>query len=109
MHCSTLRSLFLIYTTASLTAAAPIDFSALAVDKLNDAQFRESHQRDATATRAFDTISVQLKDCDNSSNQKFDIITAGKHNDKPGTMLIVSALVSTSFPKFLILLDTDIV
>lgn len=36
---------------------------------------------------------VQIKPCDGSAGQKWDIITAGKHNDRPGFALIVSSLV----------------
>ncbi|KAL8800851.1 MAG: hypothetical protein Q9182_004871 [Xanthomendoza sp. 2 TL-2023] len=74
----------------------------------------EAQQRDDTATRAFSSVSlkaadgsclfidpkagdfrqnlipVQTKPCDGSSNESFDIITAGKHISKEGGMLIVS-------------------
>ena len=36
---------------------------------------------------------VQIKDCDGSPAQKWDVITAGKHNNQPGFALIVSSLV----------------
>jgi len=78
----------------------------------------ESHQFDATATRAFTKVSlkaangqclfidptagdfrenlipISMKDCDGSLNEKFDFITAGKHNNAKGATLIVSSLVS---------------
>jgi hypothetical protein len=85
---------------------------------LNLEQIAEAHVRDDTATRAFSAvpiksadgkclsinplggdprqnlIPVDVKACDGSAGQQFDIITAGKHNDQAGTMLVVSALVS---------------
>ncbi|KAJ3280412.1 hypothetical protein HK104_000673 [Borealophlyctis nickersoniae] len=83
---------------------------------LNPAAVAESHQRDNTATRAFSSVSLKsangqclfidptagdfrenlipivLKPCDNSPNQKFDFITAGKHNNQPDASLVVSSL-----------------
>lgn len=38
---------------------------------------------------------VQLLPCDGSKNQTWDVITSGKHNNVPGTALIVSSLVGT--------------
>jgi len=43
---------------------------------------------------------IQTKPCDASAGQKWDIITAGKHNDKSGFALIVSSQV-LSFTKLL--------
>jgi hypothetical protein len=40
---------------------------------------------------------VQIKPCDGGAGQRWDIIMAGKHNDKPGFALIVSSLVRSSF------------
>jgi len=37
---------------------------------------------------------VQIKPCDGSTGQKWDVITAGKHNDQPGFALIVSSQVA---------------
>jgi hypothetical protein len=78
----------------------------------------EAQQRDNTATRAFtgatirtsdgqclfvdptsgdfreNLTPVQIKSCDGSAGQKWDIITAGKHNDRPGFALIVSTLTN---------------
>ncbi|KAJ2986405.1 hypothetical protein NUW58_g5048 [Xylaria curta] len=78
----------------------------------------ESHQRDNTATRAFTSISIQSPDgrclfidptagdfrenlipvslvrCAGTPNEKFDIITAGKHNDAESSALIVSTLMN---------------
>jgi hypothetical protein len=83
---------------------------------LNPSAAAESNQRDATATRAFSSVSlksadgqclfidptagdfrqllipVALKPCTGSPNEKFDIITAGKHNNAPNSALIVSSL-----------------
>ncbi|KAL8915010.1 MAG: hypothetical protein Q9171_000450 [Xanthocarpia ochracea] len=74
----------------------------------------EAQQRDDTATRAFSGVSLKASDgtclsvdptagdfrqnlipvqttaCDSSANQKFDIITAGKHISQEGGMLVVS-------------------
>ena len=82
----------------------------------------ESHQRDETAKRAFSSVSIRapngqclfidptagdfrqnlipvsLVDCTGSPNEKFDVITEGKHNkprgNQQGAALVVSALVS---------------
>jgi hypothetical protein len=83
----------------------------------------ESHERDETATRAFSNVEIRapngqclfidptagdfrqnlipisLVDCTGSPNEKWDVITEGKHN-KPNpnrpAALVVSALVSSS-------------
>ena len=84
---------------------------------LNAEAAAEANQRDDTATRAFSGVSVkapdgsclfidplsgdfrqnlipvQTKTCDGSANEKFDIITKGKHIDQDGGMLIVSSEV----------------
>lgn len=84
---------------------------------LNAQAATEANQRDATATRAFsdanvkaangqclsidptagdfreNLIPVQLKACDGSAGQKFDVVTKGKHNDQPGQALLVSTAV----------------
>ncbi|KAK6342975.1 hypothetical protein TWF718_008353 [Orbilia javanica] len=114
------KSLYLLALTAgaSLASAFPQHFPVLrrVVDELNEEATREAHQRDDTATRAFSSVPittgdgkclfvdplsgdfranllpVQIKDCDGSDGQKWDIITAGKHNDREGAMLVVSAL-----------------
>ncbi|KAI3320405.1 hypothetical protein HD806DRAFT_231403 [Xylariaceae sp. AK1471] len=78
----------------------------------------ESHQRDDTATRAFSSVSIQSPDgqclfidptagdfrenlipvslvkCAGTPNEKFDIITAGKHNNAENSALIVSSLMN---------------
>ncbi|THU82599.1 hypothetical protein K435DRAFT_691206 [Dendrothele bispora CBS 962.96] len=83
---------------------------------LDAAAVAEAQQRDDTATRAFSDVQVKTSDgqclsvdansgdfrenlipvtvgaCDGSDGQKFDVITAGKHNNVPGTALIVSTL-----------------
>lgn len=84
---------------------------------LNPEAAAEANSRDDTATRAFSSVSIkspggqclfidptagdfrenlipiQLKNCDGSANQKFDIITAGKHISQPNSMLVVSTVV----------------
>ncbi|KAL8769227.1 MAG: hypothetical protein Q9209_004728 [Squamulea sp. 1 TL-2023] len=83
---------------------------------LNADATSEAQQRDDTATRAFSGVSlkasdgtclsvdptagdfrqnlipVQTKACDGSDNEKFDIITAGKHISQDGAMLVVSTV-----------------
>ncbi|KAH6653960.1 hypothetical protein BKA67DRAFT_592309 [Truncatella angustata] len=78
----------------------------------------ESHQRDDAATRAFTSVSIRapngqclfvdptggdfrenlipvsLVDCAGTPNEKFDIITAGKHNNIQNTALVVSSLTN---------------
>ncbi|KAI0554327.1 hypothetical protein F4679DRAFT_353726 [Xylaria curta] len=78
----------------------------------------ESQQRDGTATRAFSSVSIQSPDgrclfidptagdfrenlipvslvqCAGTPNEKFDIITAGKHNNAKNSALIVSSLTN---------------
>jgi len=53
---------------------------------------------------------IQIKPCDGSEGQKWDFITAGKHNNKPGFALIVSSLVIlvSSFKDFEIYLFTSL-
>lgn len=89
-----------------------------AVDELNEEATAEAHQRDDTATRAHSNIPImtsdgrclfvdplsgdfranltplQVADCQSTDGQHWDVITAGKHNDQEGAMLIVSTLVS---------------
>ncbi|EPS45659.1 hypothetical protein H072_353 [Dactylellina haptotyla CBS 200.50] len=116
MHSKTLY-LIALSASAAIVSAVPLHFPRpRAVDKLNEEATAEAHQRDDTAERAFSSITintsngkclfvdplggdfranlipVQIKDCDGSDNEKWDIITKGKHNDQPGTMLVVSAL-----------------
>lgn len=87
---------------------------------LNSAAAAEANIRDDTATRAFSSaaikssdgqclfvdptagdfrenlIPVTLKACDGSTEQQFDLITKGKHNQAEGSVLVVSAAVSSS-------------
>ncbi|KAI0468328.1 hypothetical protein F4859DRAFT_211478 [Xylaria cf. heliscus] len=78
----------------------------------------ESQERDDTATRAFSSVSIQSPDgrclfidptagdfrenlipvslvnCAGTPNEKFDIVTAGKHNNAKDSALIVSSLTN---------------
>lgn len=36
---------------------------------------------------------IQVAACDGSAGQSWDVITAGKHDDQAGTMLLVNTLV----------------
>ncbi|KAI1465124.1 uncharacterized protein F4812DRAFT_466578 [Daldinia caldariorum] len=78
----------------------------------------EAHQRDDTATRAFTSVSIKapngqclfidptagdfrenlipvsLVECGGTPNEKFDLITAGKHNNAQDSALIVSSLTN---------------
>ncbi len=106
-----------LYTrqNTSLTAV-PV---ARAGGVLNPAAAAAANVRDPTATRAFTSASLKtangqclfidplagdfrqnlipvlLKACDGSAGEKFDIVTAGKHNDAKGSTLVVSSLVSS--------------
>ncbi|KAF9265593.1 hypothetical protein L218DRAFT_971975 [Marasmius fiardii PR-910] len=99
---------------ASVALAAPL-FPRVTIDKAATAQ---AQQRDDTATRAItaseiktpdgrclsvdpqggdfreNLIPIQAVTCNGSDNQKWDVITAGKHNNQPGNALIVSTLVN---------------
>jgi hypothetical protein len=83
---------------------------------LNPSAAAEANPRDDTATRAFSSVSIRsasgeclfidrtagdfrellipivLQPCDGSTNQQWDIITSGKHNNQPNSALIVSTL-----------------
>lgn len=87
--------------------------------KLDPGATAEAQKRDATATRAFSSTEIKTSDgqclfvvsgsgdfrenltpvqvgkCDGSDGQKWDVITKGVHNNRPGTALIVSALVGS--------------
>ncbi|KAF2816410.1 uncharacterized protein BDZ99DRAFT_135657 [Mytilinidion resinicola] len=106
--------------TLSLTAPtyANLRLQKRTVTTLDPAAFAEAQVRDPTATRAFSSTTittssglclfvdelsgdfranltpVQAAACDGSDGQSWDVITAGKHDDRPGTMLVVSTLVS---------------
>lgn len=84
---------------------------------LNPTSAAESHQRDDTATRAFASVSLKsangqclfidptagdfrqnlipiaVQPCTGSANEKFDLITQGKHNNAEGATLVVSSLM----------------
>ncbi|KAI1348320.1 hypothetical protein F5Y01DRAFT_216459 [Xylaria sp. FL0043] len=101
--------------TANPTEAVPV---SRAGGVLQPTAVAESHQRDDTATRAFESISIQSPDgrclfidptagdfrenlipvslvsCAGTPNEKFDIITAGKHNSAENSALIVSSLMN---------------
>ncbi|KAL6242851.1 hypothetical protein RBB50_010497 [Rhinocladiella similis] len=105
---------------ASLIAGLPVA-EKRTVTALDQAAFEEAQQRDDTATRAFSSVPIktssgqclfvdelsgdfranltpiQVGDCDGSDGQLWDVITAGKHDDQPGTMLIVSTLTQACF------------
>ncbi|CZS96685.1 uncharacterized protein RAG0_05902 [Rhynchosporium agropyri] len=109
-----IASFFLFLASATLSFASP--FEKRVVTSLNQAAFEEAQQRDDTATRAFsgtqiktsdgkclfiDQLSgdfranlnpIQIAACDGSAGQRWDIITAGKHNDEAGTMMVVNTL-----------------
>lgn len=83
---------------------------------LNPTAAAESQQRDDTATRAFSEVEIRapngqclfvdptagdfrqnlipiaLVDCAGTPNEKWDVITAGKHNNAQNSALIVSSL-----------------
>lgn len=108
---------FLLLAVAASLAAASFP-GRRAVDELDEAATAEAHQRDDTATRAFSDIPiftsdgrclfvdplsgdfranltpVQVAGCNTTEGQGWDVITEGLHNDQPGTMLVVSTLVS---------------
>ncbi|EGZ72352.1 hypothetical protein NEUTE2DRAFT_90561 [Neurospora tetrasperma FGSC 2509] len=85
--------------TFNPTEAVPV---SRAGGTLQSTAVAESHQRDDTATRTFSDVSIRAPDgrclfCTGSPNEKWDVLTSGKHNqqDKNGTpaALIVSTLV----------------
>ncbi|TLD04998.1 uncharacterized protein PgNI_09510 [Pyricularia grisea] len=97
------------------TSAVPV---SRAGGTLNPTAAAEANERDDTATRAFTGVSIQtsggkclfvdptagdfrqnlipvsLVDCSGTPNEKFDLITAGKHNDAKGAALLVSSLTN---------------
>lgn len=103
--------------TANPTTPVPV---SRAGGNLQPSAAAEAHKRDATATRAFsgveirapngqclsvdptagdfrqNLIPVALVECSGKPNEKWDIVTAGKHNKAGRTpaTLVVSALVS---------------
>ncbi|KAF2972431.1 hypothetical protein GQX73_g1077 [Xylaria multiplex] len=101
--------------TANPTEAVPV---SRAGGVLQPTAVAESHQRDDTATRAFTSVSIQSPDgrclfidptagdfrenlipvslvrCAGTPNEKFDIVTAGKHNNAENSALLVSSLMN---------------
>ena len=101
-------------TSKNPTSAVPV---LRAGGVLNPQAAAEANVRDDTATRAFSSASlkaangqclfidptagdfrqnlipVQLKTCDGSPGEKFDVVTQGKHNNVPNSILVVSSLV----------------
>jgi len=99
---------------AALCSALPIHYRDVTIDQ---AAAAAAHVRDNTATRAFSSqeiktsdgqclfidpasgsarennIPIQTATCDGSEAQKWDVITAGVHNNQPGFALIVNNLV----------------
>ncbi|KAI1170152.1 hypothetical protein F4777DRAFT_136409 [Nemania sp. FL0916] len=97
------------------TEAVPVSGAG---GELQPTAVAESHQRDNGATRAFSSVSIQSPDgrclfidptagdfrenlipvslvrCAGTPNEKFDIITAGKHNDAENSALVVSSLTN---------------
>jgi hypothetical protein len=91
---------------------------------LNPTAAAESQQRDDTATRAFSGVEIRapngqclsvdptagdfrqnlipigLVDCGGTPNEKWDVITAGKHNNAKDSALIVSSLVCSGHGPF---------
>ena len=106
----------LFLSTLAYVGARPV-VENRAVTTLDQNAFDEAQQRDDTATRELSSVPIKTSDeqclfvdelsgdfranltpiqvaaCDGSAGQLWDIITAGKHNDQPGSMLIVSTLV----------------
>ncbi|KAK5627568.1 hypothetical protein RRF57_003283 [Xylaria bambusicola] len=100
---------------ANPTEAVPVSGAG---GVLQPSAVAEAHQRDDTATRAFESISIQSPDgrclfidptagdfrenlipvslvqCAGTPNEKFDVITAGKHNNEDASALIVSSLMN---------------
>ncbi|EOO00637.1 putative iron-sulfur protein [Phaeoacremonium minimum UCRPA7] len=96
------------------TEAVPV---SRAGGTLNPTAVAESQQRDDTATRAFESVEIRapngqclfvdptagdfrenlipvaLVDCGGTPNEKWDVITAGKHNNAADSAIIVSSLM----------------
>lgn len=106
---------------SGLALAMPASAATRAVARLNQQAFAEAQQRDAAATRAFSNVQIrtadgrclfvdklsgdfranltpiQVADCGATDGQAWDVITSGRHNDRPGQMLVVSALTQACF------------
>jgi hypothetical protein len=102
--------------------AIPNPSSAVPVSRaggtLNPTSAAQANARDAGATRAFENVEIRapngqclfvdptagdfrqnlipvsLVDCSGTPNEKWDVITKGKHNDAQGSAIIVSTLMS---------------
>jgi hypothetical protein len=107
-----------ILATDSANPSTPVPVSG-AGGTLQPSSAAEANARDNSATRAFSSVSlkasngqclfinptagdfrqnlipVNLQPCTGSLNEKFDLITAGIHNNTPNTTLVVSSLVSS--------------
>ncbi|OTB04796.1 hypothetical protein M426DRAFT_320385 [Hypoxylon sp. CI-4A] len=107
---------------ASQESATPTPTDGIAVSRaggvLQPTAVAEAQQKDDTATRAFTSISIQapngnclfidptagdfrenlipiaLVECAGTPNEKFDVITTGKHNNAQNSALIVSSLTN---------------
>lgn len=109
-----------VVTTSSATGSAPLITATTVLDPVAVAQ---AQVRDNTATRAFsgaqiqsngqcltvnansgdnreNLIPVTIQDCDGDAGQQWDVITAGVHNNVPGTALFVSTLVSVIYAAY---------
>ncbi|KOS20955.1 Kinesin-like protein KIF13B [Escovopsis weberi] len=115
MKCIGILLLFI----AAIVAAIPLERRGVQSLDLN--AFKEAQQKDETATRALsstqiktsdgrclrvdmlsgDSVAnltpVQVAECGTTNGQLWDIITAGRHNDRPGQMLIVNTLTQACF------------
>ncbi|TDZ73387.1 hypothetical protein CTRI78_v001101 [Colletotrichum trifolii] len=112
-------STILLAFAAALSSAGPLQRRV--VTELNEEAFKEAHQRDGTATRASSNVQIKTSDgkclfvdklsgdfranltpiqvaqCGTKDGEGWDIITAGKHNDQPGSALVVSTLTQACF------------
>jgi hypothetical protein len=112
----------IVLATDAANPTTPVPVSG-AGGTLQPSSAAEANQRDNTATRAFSSVSlkasngqclfidptagdfrqnlipVNLQPCDGSLNEKFDLITAGIHNNTPNTTLVVSSLVRSFYPR----------
>ncbi|KAF7295440.1 hypothetical protein MIND_01083800 [Mycena indigotica] len=103
---------------ALLSAGSALAVPIMKRAKLDPAATAEAHQRDNTATRAFTAVPIKasnglcwsvdpesgdfrsnltpvtLVECNGSPNQKWDVITEGKHTNTPGKAIVVSSLTN---------------
>lgn len=115
-----LKETLIALTTVSTVGFGSPTVEPRAVASLNAAAFAEAQVRDDTATRAFSAAEittsdgqcltvnelsgdfranltpVQIAACNGTTGQLWDIITAGVHDNAPGTMLVVNTLVRLS-------------